>query len=763
MRRSGVLAACVAVFLGGCVRTQAGDEPPVSGDQAPTRPTSRPRPNGNEAMMRPAALEAMMHDAPAEYAVRDLRAYNAQHGLELVFETGGARLASADGDRREVTLSLAAVGREPALSPVAAAAPVVVDGRVEYRRGDVVEWYRHGPPGVEQGFDVGRRPEGSGPLVLDVQVRGGLTAELSDDGATVALVDGDGRARLRYGELWVRDARGALLGASLGVDAGRIRLRVDDAHARYPLLVDPLVWREQQKLVASDGAANDSFGLSVAVSGDTAVVGAAWAASSGLFEAGAAYVFVRSGSVWSEQQKRVASDAAPGNWFGNADSVTGDTAVVGAFHSAPSGHMDAGAVYVFVRSGSLWSEQQKLVASDAAEGDLFGCSVSVSSDTAVVGALGAAPLGLSQAGAAYVFARRGGVWSEQQKLVASDGAELDSFGNSVSVDGDTAVVGAAWAAPSGLFEAGAAYLFARSGSVWSEQRKLVASDATARNRFGFSVSVSAETTVVGAVGAAPLGLSGAGAAYMFARSGSLWSEQQKLVASDAAPDNWFGNAVSVSTDTALVGAGGAAPLGLPGAGAAYVFARSGSLWSEQQKLVASDATPLAWFGYSVSASGDTAVVGAPRAGLLGRAPAGAAYALRVALADGSPCTTAGECHSGLCIDGGCASGDAGADVDASVGADAAMSPPDASMGNDSGILPMDAGAGVDAGTAPPTGNAGCGCHAAGEVADRANPLSAIAVVALLWLRRRRRRTGQVAARRPNSGRGVPNGTSADAR
>ncbi|MCG6975904.1 MAG: FG-GAP repeat protein, partial [Acidiferrobacterales bacterium] len=206
------------------------------------------------------------------------------------------------------------------------------------------------------------------------------------------------------------------------------------------LLVSPASWaltiNEAQKLIASDGAAGDQFGRSVSVSGDTAVVGAYAKDSS----RGAAYVFTRTGDTWSYQAKLIAEDGVANDLFGFSVSVSGDTAIISA-HSDDDNGNSSGSAYVFTRSGSVWSQQAKLIAGDAAANDLFGVSVSVSGDTAVIGASLNDDNG-NASGSAYVFTRSGGVWSQQAKLLAADGAANDQFGRSVSVSGDTAVVGA---------------------------------------------------------------------------------------------------------------------------------------------------------------------------------------------------------------------------------------------------------------------------------------------------------------------------------
>jgi len=382
---------------------------------------------------------------------------------------------------------------------------------------------------------------------------------------------------------------------------------------------------EERKLTAADAAADDFFGASVSVSGNTVVVGASRDDDPSGSNAGSAYVFVGIGGVWIPQQKLTASDAAAGDLFGVDVSVNGDTAVGGAVGNDDACPEDlncnSGSAYVVVRSGGVWTQQQKLTASDAAVGDFFGGSVSVSGDTVVVGADSDDHAGFFS-GSAYVFVRSGGVWTQQQKLTALDAAEFDFFGASVSVSGDTAVVGVSRDSSLGGTGLGSAYVFVRSGAVWTQQQKLTALDAAADDQFGFSVSVSGDTALVGAIFDDHAG-SLSGSAYVFVRSGAVWTQQQKLTASDADADDRFGVSVSVSGDTALISAPGNDKAGTD-SGSAYVFVRSAGVWTQGQKLTASDAAVGDGFGNSVSASGDTAVVGASRNDDAGSA-SGSAY------------------------------------------------------------------------------------------------------------------------------------------
>ncbi|MCH7719169.1 MAG: hypothetical protein IIB21_06830 [Chloroflexi bacterium] len=387
-------------------------------------------------------------------------------------------------------------------------------------------------------------------------------------------------------------------------------------------------WGQVKKLTASDAQAGDRFGLSVAVSGDTAVVGAPLEDAEAA-DAGAAYVFQRDqGGTdnWGQVKKLLSSDAQTEDLFGLRVAVSGDTAVVGAYLEGGGGGLSGdGAAYVFQRDeggADNWGEVKKLTASDAQLDDLFGCSVAVSGDTAVVGAQGAA----------YVFQRNEGDtdnWGEVMKLTASDAQDLEFFGRRVAVSGDTAVVGAL-GQNTGLF-AGAAYVFQRDqggAGNWGEVTKLTGSDAGADEEFGFSVAVSGDTIVVGARLEDAEG-SSAGAAYVFQRAqggADNWSEVTKLTASDAAAGDLFGFSVAVGGDTAVVGAYHEDAGGID-AGAAYVFQRDeGGVdnWGEVAKLTASDAQAEDSFGVSVAVTSNTTVVGAYTEDAEGT-DAGAAY------------------------------------------------------------------------------------------------------------------------------------------
>ena len=351
------------------------------------------------------------------------------------------------------------------------------------------------------------------------------------------------------------------------------------------------------KLTASDGVASDRFGISVAVSGNTAVAGAPWEEA----QRGAAYVYTWVAGSWVEQAKLTASDGLATLKFGFSVAISGDTIVVGG--SPYHGPVTQGSAYVFQRVGDTWTEQAKLIASDGAQGDNFGSTVAVSGDTVLVGASGMD----GGRGAAYLYTRAAGTWTQHSKLTASDGIASDAFGSFVAVSGKTALIGAA-KGDGAIADQGSAYVFTETDGDWIQQAELTASDGAAGDSFGFWVAVSHDTVVVGA----PSDDAERGSAYVFTRTGPTWTatEEQKLTASDGAAADNFGRSVAISRDTVIVGAQ-KHDVGLTvDQGSAYVFTRVGSTWPEKIKLVSSDGGNSDLFGVSLAMSGRTAVIGA---------------------------------------------------------------------------------------------------------------------------------------------------------
>ena len=520
------------------------------------------------------------------------RASNPNQKLDLRFE---AASASVRVNEAEVTFRQSSWGREGLPAEVVTPNVSVQGNRLEIQRGAITEWYVNDRLGLEQGFTVAERPRGDGSLAVVLAVSGDLRPRL-DSPASLALESG-GAAVLRYAGLKSWDARGRALASRMEVRGHEVRLVVDDSGAIYPVTIDP--WLVQAKLTASDGIVGDQFGMSVALSGNTAVVGARY--QNGWI--GAAYVFVRNGTSWTQQAKLTASDGTPLDYFGQSVAVSGDTAVVGAWGKDG----DTGVAYVFVRNGTAWTQQAKLTASDRQGGDYFGYSVAVSGDTAVAGA----EWEYASSGAVYVFVRSGSSWAEQAKFTVTR-AGNEYLGDSVAVDGDTVLAGAhgdyAWT--------GAAYVFVRNGTVWTEQAKLTASDGAANDVAGISVALDADTAQVGAPG----NNGATGAAYIFLRNGTNWTQQAKLTASGGVAGDQFGASAALSGDRAVAGA----PFD-DNLGSAYVFVRSGTTWTQQAKLTATDSIPGSQFGHSAAAGANTTVIGS-------LAGTGSAYVFTV------PCT-----------------------------------------------------------------------------------------------------------------------------
>jgi hypothetical protein len=523
------------------------------------------------------------------------RGVNRKQRLTLEFDGREARLSHPDGS---VNFHLTGYGYGDRLQRPAPATLAGNGTRMEYQRDDLTEWYVNGSQGLEQGFTLAKHP-GTGrageALVIALSVAGELAPD-QRAGEEAVLFESSKGVVLRYAGLTAVDARGRILASRLEVRGREIRLIVEDRNAQYPLIVDP-TWTQQQELTAADGATDDEFGHSVAVSGDTktAVIGAYDHYVGSNANQGAAYVFVRSGTVWTLQQELTAADGAEQDFFGYSVAVNEDTVLIGAFNKTIGSNSSQGAAYVFVRSGGVWTQQREMTAGNGAAKDLFGDSVALNGNTALIGANGKS----KGRGAAYVFVRSGEVWTQQHEMTASNGAAKDQFGFSVALsdNGNTAVIGAATNTVHETYK-GAAYVFVRSGEVWTQQQELAASNGHAYDYFGWSVAVSGDTAVITAYRDSG---NGVGVAYVFVRSGKVWTQQKELTASDSAQYDQFGASVTVSGDTAVIGAPGKNDQGV-----AYVFVRSGTEWTQQQELTGSDTN----FGISVALSGDILVVGA---------------------------------------------------------------------------------------------------------------------------------------------------------
>ena len=363
-------------------------------------------------------------------------------------------------------------------------------------------------------------------------------------------------------------------------------------------------WYEYNKILASDGATQDWFGFSVSIDGNYAIVGASFDDDSGS-NSGSAYIFKRDGTTWIQQTKLLASDGVENDFFGCSVSIDGDYAIVGAYCDDDNGDL-SGSAYIFKSEDTTWIQQAKLIASDGASGDAFGNYVSIDGDYAIVGAYCDDDNGI-WSGSAYVFKREDTTWIQQAKLLASDGLANDFFGCSVSINDDYAIVGAYYDGDNGLLS-GSSYIFKRNGIDWNVEAKLLASDGSDFDFFGCSVDISGDYAIIGAYGDDDNG-NESGSAYVFKKDGTTWNEEAKLLALDGEEYDYFSYTVSIDGDNTIIGAYGDDDEGID-SGSAYIFKRVDTNWNEEDKLLASDGASSDEFGCSVSIDDKYAIIGA---------------------------------------------------------------------------------------------------------------------------------------------------------
>lgn len=394
---------------------------------------------------------------------------------------------------------------------------------------------------------------------------------------------------------------------------------------------------QQARLQADDPHQLDEFGWSVAIFGDTAVIGARNAdpdlGNGPLTNAGSAYVFHYDGQTWVEDARLIANDATPGDSFGVSVAIWGDTIAVGATGHDHHGASDAGAVYIFRHTTDNWKQVARLIAADSASDDNFGNALALSKDTLVVGADGKDLLALPDVGAAYVFINRGGSWDQKAKLLPDDPVPGGFFGTSAGISGNHIAIGATQANPFGLAGDGAVYIYQGSGRNWQQTARLSLDNGRRGDFFGNALAIDGNTLVAGAV-FRDIDLGGqrvinSGAAYVYQRTETGWELQAELYPPDTEEFERFGESVSVSESVLAIGAGNKSQAGLSAAGTVYLFTRQGKSWSEPVKIVADTVTSGDRFGSAVSISGERLVVGAAGRDPLNIQQAGEAFAYKI--------------------------------------------------------------------------------------------------------------------------------------
>jgi hypothetical protein len=572
----------------------------------------------------------------SQYRIVGLSARNPAQGLSASFGRSGVTIA---GGRAPVTISLQAVGRASTLYALPLAAPPRVQtNRVDYRHGSVDEWWANGPLGLEEGFDLARRPAGTGDLTLALAVSGALSLR---DGV-VAIGDG-----LSYTGLRAEDATGRSLEARFALQQGRLLIQVDDVGARYPLKIDPFVQRAT--LTSSDGVSGDELGYSVAIWGNTIAVGAPDHAVDGNADQGAVYVFVEGANGWSSATQAAELTASDGGGefqpsLGHSVSLCpgGGSVVAGAPYAGATGAGFTGAVYVFNEPPGGWSgsETQFTELTGAAGGDL-GASVSCYVGTGLTGGaiatIAAGAYGTSSdAGAVDMFTLTRTpegqlVWSEVvAQLTATDPTGGDKLGWSVANEGDRVVAGAPGHAVNGNSDQGAVYVFDEPSGGWTgtinQSAELTANDGA--GELGWSVAISGDLLVASAPLEPETNSASEGALYMweyrlFIGGHLFWIESPAVLAIyDTA--GYLGNSVAIENDTIIAGRlNTEASDGSTG----YVFVPPAGGWPSGVDYDTGLLTSSVGLGTSVAIDGDTVVVGAP-GGLAGNSPGKAVVFVR---------------------------------------------------------------------------------------------------------------------------------------
>ena len=386
----------------------------------------------------------------------------------------------------------------------------------------------------------------------------------------------------------------------------------------FPLsseITSTISMEELNKITASNPSENAYFGISVAVSGNTAVVGAHGANRTGL-----AYIYEYQNDTHTFVQKAELRSYAGqvGDAFGLSVAIDGDTVVVGAYKNDPSSLIDAGAAYVFVKPFSGWvttTEDAMLTSYYDRIYDFFGYSVSISGDTIIVGARGDDDSG-TNSGSAFIFIKPTDGWTsatENAKLLASDGATEDRFGYRVAISSDTVAISADQDDDTGT-DTGSVYIYDKPDTGWidaNQSAKLTTSDSEDNDHFGSGLAINGDTVIVGAYNH-----NNVGAAYLYEKPITGWidaNQSAKLVASDAEAEDRFAYSVAISSDTVIVGAYFDDNLSTEDSGAAYIYEKPSNGWInaiESAKLLAPDGTSYDYFGVSVAVSSDTIIVGA---------------------------------------------------------------------------------------------------------------------------------------------------------
>ncbi|HPG38877.1 MAG TPA: FlgD immunoglobulin-like domain containing protein [bacterium] len=381
----------------------------------------------------------------------------------------------------------------------------------------------------------------------------------------------------------------------------------------------------ETKLLPSDGAEGDQFGIGLDIWGKYLMVGSCYDDNENGIDAGAVYVFKREpfGNVWPETQKLLASGNPDStDYFGYTVNIDGDYAIIGSPWSDDDGEK-SGSAYIFKLDGTTWLQQAKLTAFDGAPDDRFGISAAISGDYALVGAFFDDDFG-NRSGSAYIFKRDGEVWSQQTKLVPADSDTNDWFGVNVSLTGDYAVICSRYDDNEKGNDAGAVYIFKRNGDSWTEQSKITPADSLGLGDTLLDIGcIDGNTLVVGGKNDDERAKNG-GSMYIYFRYGESWLPVNHFFPNDTQENDQFGASLDIYGDRIVVGASGVDYNNNNNSGACYIYRWDGVKWFEEMKITPTDPDTLDNFGFPVAIYKNYVLVGARYSDTMGN-NAGAAY------------------------------------------------------------------------------------------------------------------------------------------
>jgi hypothetical protein len=509
------------------------------------------------------------------------------NNLNVHFQTNGVQITPPE-NAWYCHLTVTGYGYGPNIQPVSNAKLSVTGHRTEYQYGNLTEWYLNENNSLEQGITLQAppQPRTATPLTVEMALTTDLFPVLTENHQAIIFKDKAGKTALNYDKLYVFDANHQKMPAHLTLNANTLAIVVDDRQATYPLTIDPMMINGETIIDRMNASAGDSFGKSVSIDGNTAIIGA-----SGTRQAiGAAYVFELIETTWQQTKILIPDD---GDWlesFGQSVAIQGDFIVVGS-----PVHNEIGAAYVYKYINNTWQLETKLTPDDGTIGDEFGDTVAIDQNRIVISAHEHA----QGKGAVYIFERLGNSWQQTEKLMVKAPDIGYKFGETFAISSNTIAI-------HNNHGTGSVHIFTYSNGSWSQQAKLISNNV--HGLFGDAISLY-ENTIAINESIYYEDDEHSGFVYIFERISTEWIEQQKLIANDIKNNDRFGRSLSMRGNTLVIGARRDDDKG-EDSGSAYIFKKANNVWSQTAKITATDGTAGDQFGGSISTDGNTIIVGA---------------------------------------------------------------------------------------------------------------------------------------------------------